>query len=344
MAIELNPYNDDFAQASEYLRLALVLLSKHRVPPSPFNFRMGYDSVSGSNEGLQTAFEQIADKSGDSSAAELLELYNQTYVGDQQTLDSVRQALHSVVSGMQGQLRQSGQGLASYVEALARFSELLDTPPAAEIISTEVGKIIRETRATELSQKQLGEQLCNVVDEVAILRNELEQIRQESLTDALTGVANRKAFDSALETILHDAREHNHRFCILLADIDHFKRFNDSHGHLVGDKVLRFVASTVKRCVKGKDMVARFGGEEFAIILPQTDLIGANAVAEEIRKTVSAGQLKDKKKGDSYGRVTISIGIASFVASDLSHELVQRADKALYLAKERGRNRVEKAA
>ena len=337
-------YNDDFAQASEYLRLALNLLSKHGIPPSPFNFRMGYDSVSGSNDKLQPALEQIAGQSGGSSADDLGKLYNRTYLDDHHALESVRQGLRTIVAGMQGQLEHSGKGLAGYAETLTHFSALLGNAPDPETMSTEVDKVIANTRTTELSQQQLGAQLYSVADEVSALRNELELIRQESLTDALTGIANRKAFDSALETRLLDAREQNQPFCVLLADIDHFKSFNDSHGHLIGDKVLRFVASTIKRCVKGRDLVARFGGEEFAVILPQTDLTGANAVAEEIRKTVSAGQLKDKKKGDSYGRVTISIGMACFETSDLSHELVQRADKALYLAKERGRNRVENAA
>lgn len=130
---------------------------------------------------------------------------------------------------------------------------------------------------------------------------------------------------------------------MLLADIDHFKQFNDTHGHLVGDKVLRFVASTLKRCTKGKDYVARFGGEEFSIILPQTDMKGGSIVAEQIRNAVSSGDLKNNQTGESYGRITMSIGVGQYRSDDLPNCLVQRADIALYLAKERGRNRIEQA-
>jgi len=112
----------------------------------------------------------------------------------------------------------------------------------------------------------------------------------------------------------------------------------------VGDKVIRFVALSLKRCLKGKDMAARYGGEEFAVILPDTALKGAEVIAEQIRKAVSSGVLKDKKINEDYGRITISIGVAQFRSNELPHDLVRRADNALYLAKNRGRDRVEQAA
>ena len=142
---------------------------------------------------------------------------------------------------------------------------------------------------------------------------------------------------------MQSAQEQNLSTCLLLADIDHFKKFNDTHGHLVGDKVLRFVASTMKHCIKGKDTAARFGGEEFAVILPNTDLAGAQSAAEQIRSEISSGTLINKSRGESYGSITISIGIAKLNMNDHPNDLIQRADQSLYLAKSRGRNRVEYA-
>ena len=127
----------------------------------------------------------------------------------------------------------------------------------------------------------------------------------------------------------------------MIADVDHFKQVNDNYGHLIGDKVLRFVASTLKWCVKGKDLVARFGGEEFAVILLNTDMTGAYSVVEQIRRAVYAGKIKDMTSQKMLDQVTISIGIAQFDSSDLPNDLLQRADRALYQAKEKGRNRVE---
>ena len=110
---------------------------------------------------------------------------------------------------------------------------------------------------------------------------------------------------------------------------------------MVGDKVLRFVGSTLKSCVKGKDTAARYGGEEFAVILPHTDSAGSSALAEQIRKAISSGKLKNRESGESYGRLTISIGISQLRPGDSPDDLIRRADEALYKAKQNGRNRVE---
>jgi diguanylate cyclase len=182
------------------------------------------------------------------------------------------------------------------------------------------------------------------MDEVEALRRELNQVKKESMTDALTGVANRKAFNSSLETLSQDVRAEGLSMCVLLVDIDHFKRFNDTYGHLVGDRVLRFVATTIQRCVKGKDAVARFGGEEFAVILPETELAGAEVVAEQIRMAVSDGELRDKHSGARYGRITVSIGVGQCRRNELATELLERVDRALYRAKDKGRNRTANAA
>jgi diguanylate cyclase len=126
----------------------------------------------------------------------------------------------------------------------------------------------------------------------------------------------------------------------MFTDIDHFKSFNDSHGHLTGDQVLRLVAMSVKQNVKGHDIAARYGGEEFAVILPGAALNEARRVAEHIRHAVMGKELMKRSTGEHLGRVTISIGVATLRSSDCVQALIERADACLYAAKRNGRNRV----
>ena len=127
---------------------------------------------------------------------------------------------------------------------------------------------------------------------------------------------------------------------LLLTDIDHFKAFNDTFGHLTGDQVLRLVAIAVKQNVKGQDIAARYGGEEFAVILPATTLRSALTVADQLRRAVMTKELMKRSTGEHLGRVTVSIGVAVLRKGDTAQSLIERADNCLYAAKRCGRNRV----
>jgi diguanylate cyclase len=129
-------------------------------------------------------------------------------------------------------------------------------------------------------------------------------------------------------------------FSLLVCDIDHFKKFNDTHGHQTGDQVLRLVGSTIKASVSSKDLACRYGGEEFCVILPSTKVGRATDVANVIRQAVMGKELVKRSTGETLGRVTISIGVAELRAEDSVQSIIERADKCLYAAKDAGRNRV----
>ena len=343
--MSVNPYNnDDFSKASEHLRLAISMLSKHKIPPSPLNFRLGYDYVAGSNVSLKEALDQVMSVPQELSSDVLTDIYRRFFVQDQESLETVRRELRQVVESVQSELHESGGKLADYSGTLGHFAGVLGSSSSAEMMSDEVKKVLGDTQSLQASQQKLETNMSHIADEVDALRKELERVKEESLTDSLTGISNRKAFDAALTQTINAAVKEKTSFSMLLLDIDRFKKFNDTFGHLVGDKVLRFVATVLKRSVKGKDMAARFGGEEFAIILPETSLDDAYTVSEQVRKAISARKLKENSNGKDYGIVTISIGVAEFRFDEDPHDLIGRADKALYQAKESGRDRVVIAA
>jgi diguanylate cyclase len=176
--------------------------------------------------------------------------------------------------------------------------------------------------------------------ELENLREKFKQTRAESLTDFLTGIANRKSFDQTIRKSIKKARREKKALCLLLLDVDHFKIFNDRHGHIIGDQILKFVARKIRENIRGRDYAARYGGEEFAIILPDTTLDGAKSVAENIRLFFHQAKLKTTSGDKQLGSITVSIGVSQCHDDDSVEGFIQRSDKALYYAKENGRNMV----
>jgi diguanylate cyclase (GGDEF)-like protein len=158
------------------------------------------------------------------------------------------------------------------------------------------------------------------------------------MTDALTGLLNRYGLQRALQRELAEARRYQRPLSCLLLDLDNFKKINDTHGHGAGDTVLQQIAGILSQAVRGSDVVFRYGGEEFLMLLPETDLEGAAALAEKIRLAVAA-QLFG---GGHILPLTLSVGVASLLGHESGHDMIARADMALYHAKALGRNRVEK--
>jgi len=168
----------------------------------------------------------------------------------------------------------------------------------------------------------------------------METVRKESLTDALTGLANRRCFDDSARRAIDAAVTDRKPMSLIISDVDHFKKFNDTYGHAIGDQVLRLVGQCLRSNVKGKDLAARFGGEEFVVILPDTPLEHAVAVANDIRKTVETKKIVQRSTGKDMGTVTLSLGVAQYVPGEQIADLLNRADASLYAAKRGGRNRV----
>jgi diguanylate cyclase len=203
-----------------------------------------------------------------------------------------------------------------------------------------VGEIVERTKTLGHFGKSFSNKLKEATHALETLKKDFEQVKTEATIDPLTGVANRKLFNNTLSSLTEEAVKDNFPLSLLLIDIDHFKRFNDEHGHLIGDEVLKFVAKKIRDLVKGGDLVARFGGEEFTVILPETALEGARIVGENIRKFFAKSSLKTKTTSLVLGNITVSIGISTFRPGDSPEAMIRRSDQALYAAKKAGRNRI----
>ncbi len=228
---------------------------------------------------------------------------------------------------------------AKYGESLVSLSRDLSGTVDRNRIRDIVGALVLATREAAATNKTLDARLKETRNEISTLRETLEAVRIEALTDALTGLANRKHFEEMLVKWIDQVTIVRQPLALIMIDIDHFKHFNDTFGHLTGDQVLRLVGSTMREKVKLKATIARFGGEEFAVILPDTTLDSARALAEAIRIGIMGRELIKRSTGESLGRVTVSCGVAVLTRGDTVATLLERADTCLLLAKRTGRNR-----
>lgn len=201
-----------------------------------------------------------------------------------------------------------------------------------------VEALVSATNEAQVSNEGLEKRLRTARSEIDELRGILEATRLETLTDPLTGISNRKHFDMSMRFMIEQAHATRKPFSLLMIDIDHFKQFNDTHGHLTGDKVLRVVAQTLRSKFPNRATVARFGGEEFAVLLPESDLMAGWIGAEAARQTILGRELVKRSTGEKIGRITVSIGIGTLRRNDTAYSLVSRADRALIAAKSSGRN------
>lgn len=337
--------SDEFRRTRPLAEAALAAMLRYEVPPTPRNFALWYAHVSGSAPELSRTLDilisnkQIFDVECNEGLLDRFLGPDLSLAALEQT-DRLQQAVAQLVGHVEaasGTARAYGQTLTDYSAQLgaAQFGEA-----AGGKLPTIVAGLLAETQRVAARNEQLESRLSQSSGEIKELRQNLAAVRHEAMTDALTGIANRKSFELTLREAARDAVETGEPLALLFIDIDRFKRFNDTYGHQLGDQVLRLVARTLTDCVKGRDTAARYGGEEFAILLPQTRVVDAMRLAEQIRKTMMRCKIVSKTTGDDYGHITLSIGVSGYVPGEKLTEMVRRADAALYCAKHKGRNQV----
>jgi diguanylate cyclase len=254
-------------------------------------------------------------------------------------MDNVGTGMSQTIDAVLVKLEAAARHTEAYSNTLTAASGHLDAGQSPADMRKLVEDLIGATRAMETRTKALEGELQKSSEQVNDLRGKLADVRKESLTDPLTGLSNRKAFDSAMDAAMLALAEGEH-VSLLMCDIDHFKKFNDSWGHQTGDQVLRLVANCLSDNVKGRDTAARYGGEEFGVLLRGASLEDATHVADQIRLAVQGRKLVKKSTGDVLGTITISVGVAEFAPGDSIETVIRRADAYLYGAKNNGRNMV----
>ncbi len=333
---------EEHERTMAFAEIALGQIRSLRQTAVPRNYEIWYVYATGYNPPLNKIINETLARNGKLTEADLEQIY-ETYLSQIKTTDRIDKVGARVIGEIDDVMNLITEALAMsarYDDSLSGASRKLEVAQSRDQVKTVVESLMKSTREMRDTNKALDDRLTLSKSEISNLQQSLEAIRAESLTDPLTGLGNRKYFDRSIDAAVQSALASDEPLSLLMFDIDHFKSFNDSYGHLTGDQVLRLVGMSLRQTIKGQDITARYGGEEFAVVLPNTALRQALTVADHIRRAVMAKELKKKSTGEILGRVTISVGVSMLKPGDDTDSLIERADACLYAAKRNGRNRV----
>lgn len=325
--------------------LALGALKGLGLAATPRNFEVWLAHVEGKNPALSRDIQkQLAEGAITQSHADDFYSFHIVRADLAKDVIDIVARFESEIVSLTDLIESSGECAQERGEQLQKFSsQLRQSAEQYPGVGAILEGVIAVTKSVREENQKLEKRLAETSTEVASLRTNIEHIQQEAMQDPLTGVKNRKTFDAAIARLVRASHDAQEPLALIMADVDHFKSFNDKWGHQTGDQVLRLVAEVMSANTKGQDILARYGGEEFAILLPGTSIENAVMLADRIRRAIESRRLKKRRTNEDLGAITMSMGLAALGPADTPESLIERADARLYDAKRNGRNQVVSA-
>jgi diguanylate cyclase len=326
--------------AADYGQAAMLSMLALRLSPIPEHYAVWYAYHAGEPPALRYALDERLAAQGRVAPADLAELHAAHSGEDQQAtaLAEISQRLEGALTEVGGLLRSTAEDATRYGNRLEEFGRGLASMPPA--VAAVIARLLEDTEELCRRSQAAAHRITQRAKEAGELREALEQARTAARTDALTGLPNRRSFEEALAEEAARSQSEGEPLAVLILDVDHFKRVNDTYGHPTGDRVLRGVAMATRSALRPTDRPGRLGGEEFAILLPGTAADAARGVAERLRESVAAQTFAVSEDEPSTLSVTASFGVAERRPGETGDAMLARADAALYEAKRTGRNRV----
>lgn len=335
--------DDEVKTTTTIAKRVIPHMAQWKVPLTPENYHLWFEYSIGSNEGLTSDINELIASGKPFSSKVNKALYDKHFGNehDKRLVEQVQKETQKIFKRIVDDILITNESTSDYSHKLKQYFQKLDGAKALSDVQYVVKDIISDTHQMAESTRHLQDRLEEATTQAESLRQQLKKTEKEALIDALTGLHNRKALDRRAKDLYDAFQKDGTCFSVIILDIDSFKRFNDKYGHKTGDEVLQIVGSVLHDNIKGRDFPARYGGEEFVVLLPTTTVNNACIVAEQIRKNISGQKLKVIKTGESLGNITVSLGVSEINSGDTLDSVIERADKALYLAKNSGRNNVK---
>lgn len=331
-------------KAQRILNQLVDLFDEKGINPSPLNYYVWYAYFKGKHPKLRNEMNRVLEDPSGYTDRLGIRLYRDYLQEDNKHDHEFDHAFKQLIQLMIQKMQVWNGRLSSHSDELIQYQKMLDNPKEmdADSLKNLIKTVINTVNGVQKSSVEFQQELMVSNQKIIKLEQALKKAQEASMMDELTEVGNRKAFNIALEELTNKAKGTPATLHLILADIDHFKRFNDTYGHLVGDSVLRYFANLMKKSQKENEVLCRFGGEEFAILLRDTNQAEVLARAEYIRLNLASAQLKRKNSEATLGKVTASFGIATYLgpSKETLDGFIKRADDALYQAKKKGRNRI----
>ena len=333
-------YLESKQQSAQLLRLALPMMVRQNAAYHPVSYALWYEHVAGLNPLLSATLTERLEADDPLSEEDAYQLYAH-YISerDAAVLETLQRRLQSLLEDTAQEVSNACQDSGRFRQTLEQSRSALTNDISTGAVHEVIGRLLSEALRMEAATQTLTEKLEARTRDVLSLTKQLNEAHTEALTDPLCGISNRRGFMRATEDLCGSGQGLDGAALVLI-DVDHFKWVNDTFGHLLGDKVLRAIAEVLRANIKGRDIAARIGGEEFALLLPHTQLQGAHSLADQIRVAVEKVRIVGGRMDESVGAVTISLGLTLGRTGESLDELMGRADAALYGAKRDGRNRV----
>ena len=319
------------------------VMTEYEVLPNPKNYQLWYTYTAQSDLNLTKVLDNMISKKMKFNEDLNEKLYEKFFSADKELKAVVETGatFQNELAKIVNVLKEAGNDTSEHTQALMTHMNKLSDFEGASALKDIIQVVIADTDKIKEQSQKLESKLEESTGKIAGLQSNLENARLESRTDALTNIGNRKFFEEKINEYMINFQKLDHDLCLVLCDIDFFKKFNDNYGHQIGDQVLKVVAHVIKKELGVLGAAARYGGEEFAILLPKAKLEAGLAIAERIRSVISQRIIKNKNTGANFGRITMSFGVACANHGISIEDLIQRSDSALYLAKSNGRNMVQ---
>ncbi|MEW8029655.1 MAG: GGDEF domain-containing protein [Candidatus Thiodiazotropha sp.] len=329
-------------EVNEWHTKATELLIRYNIPITPVCYHVAYEYVSQRHGELTRKIDAQLTKTGHLDSHFLFHLFENSCLQGSQSdkLDEHLADLHNLLFKVLEGVTNNCSQTDLFNETLLNQRHALDANPGLEDLRGIAQTLMQATTQAMQNNRLLRDHLQSAEEQSLSLQSEVKKLRDEISTDALTGLFNRRALNKRMNELVEAHSDASTPFSILMLDIDHFKRFNDNFGHVIGDEVIRRVGLIMRDQLRDVDFPARYGGEEFTVLLPEADITHAVSIAQSIHQSVAKLILIKRSTKEKLPSVTVSVGAASYRRGDSPESLLERADQALYQAKEAGRNRI----